>query len=142
MICGPLRPVRSSLSPARSSPSSASPSRTRSIEHSAPSGTRSAGRENQRRSDASVGSTVVTETYAAQNAAETPENRYLFDPEQRCEPIETVEEASRDVVSFYRSHPTGPLPLAPERHHLPFELVRAVAPNATGRRTGSRRARK
>ena len=51
---------------------------------------------------------VVTETYAAENVAETPEIRYLIDPEEQFELIETVEEAGLDVVGFYHSHPTGP----------------------------------
>ena len=51
---------------------------------------------------------VVTETYTAENAAETPEIRYLIDPEEQFELIETVEQAGLDVVGFYHSHPTGP----------------------------------
>jgi proteasome lid subunit RPN8/RPN11 len=51
---------------------------------------------------------VVTETHAAENVAETPEIRYLIDPEEQFELIETVEEAGLDVVGFYHSHPTGP----------------------------------
>ncbi|SNR74202.1 Proteasome lid subunit RPN8/RPN11, contains Jab1/MPN metalloenzyme (JAMM) motif [Halorubrum ezzemoulense] len=51
---------------------------------------------------------VVTGTYAAENVAETPEIRYLIDPEEQLELIETVEEAGLDVVGFYHSHPTGP----------------------------------
>ena len=51
---------------------------------------------------------VVTETYAAENVAETPEIRYLIDPEEQLELIETVEEGGLDVVGFYHSHPTGP----------------------------------
>ena len=49
---------------------------------------------------------VVTDTYRAENVAETPEIRYLVDPEEQFELIETVEEDGLDVVGFYHSHPT------------------------------------
>ncbi|MFW6382981.1 MAG: desampylase [Haloferacaceae archaeon] len=51
---------------------------------------------------------VVTATYAAENVAETPESRYLIDPEEQFELFEAIEAAGLDVVGFYHSHPTGP----------------------------------
>ncbi|MEZ3165084.1 desampylase [Halorubrum sp. RMP-47] len=66
---------------------------------------------------------VVTETYAAENVAETPEIRYLIDPEEQFELIETVEEAGLDVVGFYHSHPTGPT------HPSETDAARATWPN-------------
>ncbi|WP_049983360.1 desampylase [Halorubrum sp. BV1] len=51
---------------------------------------------------------VVTETYEAENVAETPEIRYLIDPEEQLELIEAVEADGHDLVGFYHSHPTGP----------------------------------
>lgn len=51
---------------------------------------------------------VVTETYPAENAAETPRTRYLIDPEELFGIVETVEASGREVVGFYHSHPSGP----------------------------------
>ncbi len=51
---------------------------------------------------------VVTRTYRAENVAETPEIRYLIDPEEQFELMETVEEDGLDLVGFYHSHPIGP----------------------------------
>lgn len=51
---------------------------------------------------------VVTRTYEAENVAETPEIRYLIDPEEQFELIEAVEDDGHDLVGFYHSHPTGP----------------------------------
>ena len=51
---------------------------------------------------------VVTETYEAENVAETPEIRYRIDPEEQLELIEAVEADGRDLIGFYHSHPTGP----------------------------------
>ncbi|ERG97269.1 desampylase [Haloquadratum walsbyi] len=66
---------------------------------------------------------VVTDTYAAENVAETPEIRYLIDPEKQLELIETIEEAGLDVVGFYHSHPTGPT------HPSETDAARATWPN-------------
>jgi proteasome lid subunit RPN8/RPN11 len=51
---------------------------------------------------------VVTRTYATENVAETPEIRYLIDPEEQLEAIEAAEDDGLGVVGFYHSHPTGP----------------------------------
>ncbi|MFA9516083.1 desampylase [Halopenitus sp. H-Gu1] len=51
---------------------------------------------------------VVTETYPTENAAERPRTRYLIDPEELFEIIETVEASGHEVVGFYHSHPNGP----------------------------------
>ncbi|EMA69108.1 Mov34/MPN/PAD-1 family protein [Halorubrum aidingense JCM 13560] len=51
---------------------------------------------------------VVTRTYEAENVAETPQIRYLIDPEEQLELIERAEADGLDVVGFYHSHPTGP----------------------------------
>ena len=50
----------------------------------------------------------VTETYAAENVAETPQTRYVMDPEEQFEIIETIESAGSEIVGFYHSHPAGP----------------------------------
>lgn len=51
---------------------------------------------------------VVTETYATENAADTPEIRYYIDPEEQLAVLEELEDAELDVVGFYHSHPAGP----------------------------------
>jgi len=53
------------------------------------------------------GSRVVG-THEAENAAETPQIRYLIDPEDQFEIIERIEDDGLEVVGFYHSHPTGP----------------------------------
>ena len=50
----------------------------------------------------------VTETHAAENVAETPQTRYVMDPEEQFEIIETIEDAGLEIVGFYHSHPAGP----------------------------------
>ncbi|WP_336345285.1 desampylase [Halalkalicoccus ordinarius] len=50
----------------------------------------------------------VETVHRARNVAETPETRYHIDPEQQLELIDGIEEAGRDVVGFYHSHPAGP----------------------------------
>ena len=45
--------------------------------------------------------------YRAENVAETPQLRYLIDPEEQFEIIEAIEDAGDDIVGFYHSHPTG-----------------------------------
>lgn len=42
------------------------------------------------------------------NAAKNPRTRYRIDPEELFATIESIEEAGRDVVGFYHSHPNGP----------------------------------
>jgi len=51
---------------------------------------------------------VVERAYEAENVAETPQIRYLIDPEEQYELIEAIEDDGLDVVGFYHSHPTGP----------------------------------
>ncbi|QAU11555.1 M67 family peptidase [Halorubrum sp. BOL3-1] len=51
---------------------------------------------------------VVERAYEAENVAETPQIRYLIDPEEQFELIERAEDDGLDVVGFYHSHPTGP----------------------------------
>ncbi|WP_418282856.1 desampylase [Halorubrum sp. DTA98] len=51
---------------------------------------------------------VVTRSYETENVADTPEIRYLIDPAEQLEVIETIEDDGLDVVGFYHSHPTGP----------------------------------
>lgn len=51
---------------------------------------------------------VVTETYRAENVADTPRTRYAIAPEELLELIERAEDDGFDVVGFYHSHPTGP----------------------------------
>jgi proteasome lid subunit RPN8/RPN11 len=53
------------------------------------------------------GSRVVG-THEAENAAETPQIRYLIDPDDQFEIIERIEDDGLEVVGFYHSHPTGP----------------------------------
>ncbi len=50
----------------------------------------------------------ITETYEAENTADTPQIRYLIDPEAQFEIIEQIEDSGLEVVGFYHSHPTGP----------------------------------
>jgi len=52
--------------------------------------------------------TVVTDVRRAENVAETPEIRYLIDPEEQFEIIEAIEADGLAVAGFYHSHPTGP----------------------------------
>ncbi|MUW15186.1 hypothetical protein GJ633_11385 [Halorubrum sp. CBA1125] len=49
----------------------------------------------------------VTRTHRTENVAETPQIRYLIDPEEQFEVIERIEAEGLDVVGFYHSHPTG-----------------------------------
>lgn len=50
----------------------------------------------------------VEAVHRATNVAETPETRYLIDPEQQLRLIEGIEAAGREVIGFYHSHPRGP----------------------------------
>ena len=49
----------------------------------------------------------VLETHRAENVAETPRIRYRIDPEQQFAISEAIEDAGREIVGFYHSHPTG-----------------------------------
>lgn len=51
---------------------------------------------------------VAITAHPTENAAATPTLRYAIDPEELIEVVETIEQASYDVVGFYHSHPAGP----------------------------------
>ncbi|WP_439028541.1 desampylase [Haloarchaeobius sp. DT45] len=51
---------------------------------------------------------VVTSVHAVTNVAETPRSRYELDPAETVRVIDALEDAGRDVVGFYHSHPAGP----------------------------------
>lgn len=44
----------------------------------------------------------------AENAAAHPRTAYAIDPEEQLALMEGVEDAGREVVGFYHSHPAGP----------------------------------
>ncbi|MFB6125870.1 MAG: desampylase [Halolamina sp.] len=46
--------------------------------------------------------------HRAPNVAETPRTRYAMAPEEQLRILDAVEDAGREVVGFYHSHPTGP----------------------------------
>jgi proteasome lid subunit RPN8/RPN11 len=46
--------------------------------------------------------------HPAENVAERPRTRYEIDPREQLELMETIEDAGREVVGFYHSHPEGP----------------------------------
>lgn len=50
----------------------------------------------------------VTAAHPTANAAANPRTRYRIDPEELLATIESIEEAGREVVGFYHSHPNGP----------------------------------
>jgi proteasome lid subunit RPN8/RPN11 len=50
----------------------------------------------------------VESVHRATNVAENPRTRYLIDPEEQLRIIEEIEDAGREVVGFYHSHPEGP----------------------------------
>lgn len=52
--------------------------------------------------------TIVKERYPAENVAETPQIRYLIDPEEQFQITEEIEADGHDVAGFYHSHPSGP----------------------------------
>ena len=61
---------------------------------------------------------TVTDAVRAENVAEPPQIRYLIDPVEQFELIESIEESGRDVVGFYHSHPTGdPRPSETDAEH-------------------------
>lgn len=51
---------------------------------------------------------AVAGVHPAANVAPAPETTYAIDPEEQLAAMEAVEEAGRDVVGFYHSHPRGP----------------------------------
>lgn len=51
---------------------------------------------------------VAITAHPTANAADTPTIRYSIDPEELLEVVETIEQASYEVVGFYHSHPAGP----------------------------------
>lgn len=50
---------------------------------------------------------IVESAHRADNVADTPQIRYFIDPEQQLAIIDEIEDAGKDVVGFYHSHPTG-----------------------------------
>lgn len=50
----------------------------------------------------------VEAVHRATNVADTPQTRYVIDPEEQLRIIEDVEDGGREVVGFYHSHPEGP----------------------------------
>ncbi len=50
----------------------------------------------------------VERVYRAANVADDPRRRYALDPEQQYAILERIDDAGRDVVGFYHSHPRGP----------------------------------
>lgn len=50
----------------------------------------------------------VDAVHRASNVADRPRTRYRIDPEEQLAIIEAIEDAGREVVGFYHSHPEGP----------------------------------
>ena len=46
--------------------------------------------------------------HPAENVAETPRTRYELGPREQLDLMERIEDADREVVGFYHSHPRGP----------------------------------
>ena len=61
----------------------------------------------RRSGDGTTESRVETH-HPAENVAETPRTRYAIDPREQLELMEQIEDAGREVVGFYHSHPSGP----------------------------------
>jgi proteasome lid subunit RPN8/RPN11 len=53
-------------------------------------------------------SRCVETHHPAANVAGTPRTRYEIDPREQLELMERIEDAGREVVGFYHSHPQGP----------------------------------
>ena len=51
----------------------------------------------------------VETRHPAENVAEMPRTRYEIDPREQLDLMERIEDAGREVVGFYHSHPRGPL---------------------------------
>lgn len=54
------------------------------------------------------GTARVDAVHRAENVADHPRTRYRIDPEEQLAIIERIEDAGREVVGFYHSHPEGP----------------------------------
>lgn len=50
----------------------------------------------------------VSDVFAVENVADTPQIRYTMDPEALLATIDRIEDAGMEVVGFYHTHPTGP----------------------------------
>ncbi|MFC4447628.1 desampylase [Halorussus aquaticus] len=50
----------------------------------------------------------VETSHPAENVAETPRTRYEIGPREQLALMEEIEDAGREVVGFYHSHPRGP----------------------------------
>ncbi|UPW01162.1 M67 family metallopeptidase [Halorussus gelatinilyticus] len=50
----------------------------------------------------------VETRHPAENVAGTPETRYEIDAREQLDLMERIEDADREVVGFYHSHPRGP----------------------------------
>ena len=50
----------------------------------------------------------VEAAHPARNASASPRTNYELDPAEQLELMESIEDAGRDVVGFYHSHPKGP----------------------------------
>lgn len=59
------------------------------------------------------GDAVVEAVHRADNVADRPRVRYAMGAEEQYAIMTAVEDAGRDVVGFYHSHPEGPLTPSP-----------------------------
>lgn len=50
----------------------------------------------------------VRSVHRTPNVADTPRTRYEIDPAAQLAALTTIEDAGREVVGFYHSHPQGP----------------------------------
>jgi len=50
----------------------------------------------------------IAARHPAANAADDPRTRYEIDPREQLELLEAIDDAGREVVGFYHSHPRGP----------------------------------
>jgi proteasome lid subunit RPN8/RPN11 len=55
----------------------------------------------------------VATVHRTDNAAATPRTAYVVDPAELYDRLRTIEDAGRDVVGFYHSHPAGPAEPSP-----------------------------
>jgi len=60
------------------------------------------------RGDWPDGETVVAEVRRVPNTAARSRTEYTLDPAAQFAAMEAIEEAGREVVGFYHSHPEGP----------------------------------
>jgi len=54
------------------------------------------------------GESEVDRALRATNVADSPRTAYELDPAEQLDLMRTVEDAGREVVGFYHSHPAGP----------------------------------